>query len=121
MNILFRLCNSCFASSRTWNIGVTRFSTVGLPKGFNYAHAKDQNAYHIVHNQALSGLPKQLLEKKYPYVDSILKPFVVLGIETSCDDTAVGIVRSDGVILANVVMSQVPFRLYIYLLCVSFL
>ena len=31
---------------------------------------------------------------------------VILGIETSCDDTAVAIVRSDGEILSNVVSSQ---------------
>eukprot|EP01035_Chromulina_nebulosa_P018958 gene18958-24768_t len=34
------------------------------------------------------------------------KPFVVLGIESSCDDTGVGIVRSDGLILSNVVYTQ---------------
>lgn len=32
---------------------------------------------------------------------------IVLGIETSCDETAVGIVRDDGTILANVVFSQI--------------
>ncbi|KAI5445984.1 glutamated carboxypeptidase, variant 6 [Lathyrus oleraceus] len=32
---------------------------------------------------------------------------VVLGIETSCDDTAVAVVRSDGEILSQVVSSQV--------------
>jgi N6-L-threonylcarbamoyladenine synthase len=44
---------------------------------------------------ALSGLP------------DFSKPFTVLGIETSCDDTGVAIVRSDGKILSNIVMSQV--------------
>lgn len=34
------------------------------------------------------------------------KPYLVLGIETSCDDTGVAIVRSDGQILSNVVFSQ---------------
>ena len=48
-------------------------------------------------NKPLSGLP------------DISKPFTVLGIETSCDDTGVGIVRSDGQILSNVLMSQVRF------------
>ena len=30
----------------------------------------------------------------------------ILGIETSCDDTAIGIVRSDKKILSNVVINQ---------------
>lgn len=34
------------------------------------------------------------------------KPFTVLGIETSCDDTAVGIVNSEGKILSSAVHSQ---------------
>ena len=36
-------------------------------------------------------------------------PFVVLGIETSCDDTGVSVVRSDGIILSSIVISQVGF------------
>ncbi|CAN0422645.1 unnamed protein product, partial [Laminaria digitata] len=39
---------------------------------------------------ALSGLP------------DISKPFTVLGIETSCDDTAAAVVRSDGTVLGEV-------------------
>ena len=39
---------------------------------------------------ALSGLP------------DITKPFTVLGIETSCDDTAAAVVRSDGTVLGEV-------------------
>lgn len=45
--------------------------------------------------QAHSGLPK---------TD---EPYLVLGIETSCDDTGVAVVRSDGAILSNIVISQV--------------
>lgn len=33
--------------------------------------------------------------------------FLMLGIETSCDDTGVSVMRSDGTILSNVVYSQV--------------
>ena len=44
--------------------------------------------------EAKSGLP------------SSNKSFTVLGIESSCDDTGVAIVRSDGVILSNIVYSQ---------------
>jgi N6-L-threonylcarbamoyladenine synthase len=36
----------------------------------------------------------------------ISKPFTVLGIESSCDDTGVSIVRSDGTVLSSVVYSQ---------------
>jgi hypothetical protein len=38
------------------------------------------------------------------------KPFVMLGIETSCDDTGVAVVRSDGVMMSNVVFSQVSIE-----------
>jgi N6-L-threonylcarbamoyladenine synthase len=43
---------------------------------------------------ALSGLP------------DTSKPYAVLGIETSCDDTAAAVVRSDGAILGEAVKSQ---------------
>ena len=36
----------------------------------------------------------------------LAEPFTVLGIETSCDDTGVAIVRSDGTILGEAVASQ---------------
>ena len=39
------------------------------------------------------------------------RPFHVLGIETSCDDTAVAVVRSDGMILSNIIISQVQFEI----------
>ena len=35
------------------------------------------------------------------------KPYIVLGIETSCDETAVAIVRSDKTVLAHHVLSQI--------------
>lgn len=34
------------------------------------------------------------------------RPFTVLGIETSCDDTGVAVVRSDGTILGEALASQ---------------
>lgn len=43
---------------------------------------------------ALSGLPDRS------------KPFIVLGIESSCDDTGAAVVRSDGVILGESLASQ---------------
>lgn len=39
--------------------------------------------------------------------DQIDDDALVLGIETSCDETAAAIVRADGTILANVVLSQI--------------
>lgn len=68
-----------------------RRTSLGLPKGF-----LDANRYTLVHEQ-LSGILKQIEEKK---------PFVVLGIETSCDDTGVGVVTSSGKVLSNVVYKQ---------------
>ena len=40
------------------------------------------------------------------------KPYLVLGIETSCDDTGVAVVSSTGKIYSNVVISQVSCNLY---------
>ena len=48
--------------------------------------------YELLRHQ-LSGLPSS-------------RPFLVLGIETSCDDTGVAVVSSNGSVLANVVYSQ---------------
>lgn len=61
----------------------------GLPKGYH----KSQLIYNL-DRESVSGLP------------DTSKPFTVLGIESSCDDTGVAIVRSDGKILSNVVISQ---------------
>lgn len=71
--------------------------SVGLAKAVHRPGRSPQVAYPL-HDMAspvaLSGLPDLNL------------PFIVLGIETSCDDTAVGIVRSDGQVLADVKSSQ---------------
>lgn len=37
---------------------------------------------------------------------SSTRPFTVLGIETSCDDTGVAVVRSDGQLLGEALHSQ---------------
>lgn len=47
--------------------------------------------------------PSQSAQSGLP---NISKPFIVLGIESSCDDTGVAIVKSDGTILSNIVISQ---------------
>lgn len=67
------------------------------------AKAVDRGQYGVIYQpggedgrtfKAVSGLP------------DITKPFTVLGIESSCDDTGVAIVRSDGVILGEALASQ---------------
>jgi hypothetical protein len=60
---------------------------VGLPKGALYER------YKLI-QETKSGLPKDL------------NNFIVLGIESSCDDTGVAVVTSTGKILSNVVYSQ---------------
>ena len=67
---------------------------LGQPKGYS---PSSQNLRYIVGEGAESGLPTKL---------SRGEPFVVLGIESSCDDTGASVVRSDGTILSNVVYSQ---------------
>lgn len=62
------------------------------------------------------GLPKAVRLTTTPSDDNFLRkmphnlpagvPFTVLGIETSCDDTGVAIVRSDGTILGEALGSQ---------------
>ena len=67
-----------------------REMSIGKPKGyFNSKYLPYKLDTHC-----LSGLP------------DTSKPFLVLGIETSCDDTGVSVVRSDGRVLSNVVFSQ---------------
>ena len=39
-----------------------------------------------------------------------IKPFICLGIETSCDETAVSIVRDGKKVLADVVLSQIDLH-----------
>ena len=62
---------------------------MGKPKGYY-----DLKSRYVLQNECLSGLP------------NISKPFIVLGIESSCDDTGVSILRSTGEILSHVVLSQ---------------
>ena len=64
----------------------------GKPKGYF-----DVESRYSLELGLKSGQPENILVKK---------PYIVLGIESSCDDTGVGIVTSDGKILSNVVYSQ---------------
>lgn len=54
----------------------------------------DASLRYRLDKESLSGLP------------DTSQPFTVLGIESSCDDTGVSVVRSDGTILSSVVYSQ---------------
>lgn len=67
---------------------------LGKPKGYSPSSEKLR---YIVEPGSASGLPDKL---------DTGEPFLVMGIESSCDDTGVSIVRSDGEILSNVVYSQ---------------
>lgn len=67
----------------------TRRDGLGQAKGYSNTKAR-----YILEHGVKSGLP------------DTSKPFTVLGIESSCDDTGVAIVRSDGTILSNIVYSQ---------------
>lgn len=60
------------------------------------------SADKFTRGEAASGLPLALLDKK----ENEKALFTVLGIETSCDDTGVAVVRSDGVILGEALASQ---------------
>jgi hypothetical protein len=60
---------------------------IGKPKGYF-------DAQYTLEYQSKSGLP------------NLDRHITILGIESSCDDTGVAIIRSDGVILSNVVFSQ---------------
>ena len=92
----FRQIVNDIAHEQSQRSSTAHFSTqkvtrngLGKPKGY-----WDVKSRYVLEQQNLSGLP------------DVSKPFLVLGIESSCDDTGAAIVRSDGVILSNVVYSQ---------------
>eukprot|EP01084_Bolivina_argentea_P161320 280847_1 len=76
-----------------------RMRYVGQPKGVTHADVNGiedvvQQLFFPSNPQPYSGLP------------DTSQCFTVLGIETSCDDTAAAVVRSDGAVLGEVVQSQ---------------
>ncbi|GKY93803.1 hypothetical protein MPSEU_000347500 [Mayamaea pseudoterrestris] len=76
-----------------------RQKLIGLAKAVDHGNGKYFNTYRPYGMdgnsfQALSGLP----DRK--------RPFLVLGLESSCDDTGAAIVRSDGIILGEALASQ---------------
>lgn len=111
---------------------IARRSVVGVAKGQDHSSSSDF-FYQVQPGLALSGLPSQLTSSSSSSSSSLslpsqtfesgtrtsevgikVDPFVVMGIETSCDDTGVGIVTSDGQILANVIISQVGLGECVY-------
>lgn len=83
----------------------SRRDGMGKPKGY----ANPLNRYTL-EKHTLSGLPPGLSpicsSSSTALPSHSHTSFTVLGIESSCDDTGVAIVRSDGTILSNIVMSQ---------------
>jgi hypothetical protein len=107
---------------------IARRSVVGVAKGQDHSSSSDF-FYQVQPGLALSGLPSQLTSSssslslpsqtfesgtRTSEVGIKVDPFVVMGIETSCDDIGVGIVTSDGQILANVIISQVGLGECVY-------
>ena len=88
-------------STRLFSGGKIR-DGLGIAKGY----ANNSNKY-VLERHTLSGLPTAISKS-----DS----FIVLGIESSCHDTGVAIVRSDGTILSNTVLSQVLSHYHNYYL-----
>jgi len=97
------LCSITRISSRISSI--TRLNSGGKIRdglGIAKGYANNNNRY-ILETHTLSGLPKTILKNES-------SSFIVLGIESSCDDTGVAIVKSDGTILSNIVLSQVSYN-----------
>ena len=79
---------------------------------------KSQDPQHNTHHRTNVGLPKSVAKgnERADFLRAVADrsslpgsggaPFTVLGIETSCDDTGVAIVRSDGTILGEALASQ---------------
>ena len=96
------LCSITRISSRISSI--TRLNSGGkIRDGLGIAKGYANNNRYILETHTLSGLPKTILKNES-------SSFIVLGIESSCDDTGVAIVKSDGTILSNIVLSQVSYN-----------
>lgn len=72
-------------------------------KFIGMAKAVDRGQYAVTYQPG--GIDGNVFQAKSGLPD-ISKPFTVLGIESSCDDTGVAVVRSDGVILGEALASQ---------------
>lgn len=91
---------TCSASRRRRNVGVPKNVDLGQPLVQLTADQSPWEDYlipQLAGNSRVSNLAK--FRPNAP-------PFVVLGVESSCDDTAAAVVRSDGVVLGECTVSQ---------------
>lgn len=93
---------------------LTRISVTGFFRDGPLRHSVVRRYMKMV-SSVKNGHPKGFLDSLNRYSLEFVaksdlpdqsKAFVVLGIETSCDDTAAAVVSSDGRILSNVIHSQ---------------
>ncbi|KAI0565121.1 Glycoprotease [Gracilaria domingensis] len=90
----------CSRNRRRKNVGVPKNVQIGTPPPQLAAHQSPWEDY-LIPELAGNSSPKN--PRRYsPDAD----PFVVLGVESSCDDTAAAVVRSDGVVLGESRVSQ---------------
>jgi N6-L-threonylcarbamoyladenine synthase len=73
------------------------------PQGPCYLTALKNNAFFIVPVHAI-GKKRMMTTVKQP--TSAWAPGPILGIETSCDETAASVLAADGAVLSNIIMSQ---------------
>ena len=103
---MFMMLNCRFLRAFTGKSKLIRFRTSqclanklqdgrGLPKG-----SRDELRRYKLEYQQLSGLP------------DLSRPFKVLGIESSCDDTGVAVVSSDGQVIINLFIVILSFLFY---------
>lgn len=77
------------------NFGICRLFSSKQRDGVGFAKGSlNVKGRYKMERETITGLP------------DLSKPFLVLGIESSCDDTGVAVVRSDGKVLSNIIYSQ---------------
>jgi N6-L-threonylcarbamoyladenine synthase len=103
-----QLSNSCATS---WTCSASRRrKNVGLPKGILGDHQQapaltaETSPWEDYILPELEGNSK--LHDRERFACPTRRPFVVLGVESSCDDTAAAVVRSDGTVLGEHTVSQ---------------
>lgn len=90
---------TCSSSRRRKNIGVPKGVDTGLPRNQLTAEESPWEDYLIPElrgNSTVKDCSRYAPAKK----------FIVLGVESSCDDTAAAVVRSDGTVLGECRVSQ---------------
>ena len=65
--------------------------------------SKSNNKIKNMYDMSLRYIPDEI---EYKSGKPNKNPYLVLGIETSCDDTGIAIVSSDGKILSNIIINQ---------------